>query len=178
MKKGRGQDLEPGDVEVWRIVARTVKPYHAPPTPEKKPTPKKKTASSSIKQAESPPLRRSSRLPIAPVPISAGFDAATERHLKRGRLPVEGRLDLHGCTQAEAFRALYHFIETAYGQGKRNLLVITGKGIKPGSGVLRRLFPLWLEEGALRSMVLAFSKAQPKDGGEGAFYVRLRKSKK
>ena len=86
-------------------------------------------------------------------------------------------MDLHGLTQVEAHRALQGFIEGAHLAGKRALLVITGKGLTPGSGVLRDAVPRWLNEPSLRRMILAFSHAQPKDGGAGALYVLVRRKR-
>ena len=68
----------------------------------------------------------------------------------------------------------------AHAAGKRNVLVVTGKGMttsqrKPtGTGILRQAVPRWLNEPAFRALVLAFDYAEPQHGGEGALYV-LRK---
>lgn len=111
-------------------------------------------------------------------PAQAGFDRATETKLRKGQLAIEGRIDLHGMTQDEAHRALSRFVSRAYAQGKRTLLVITGKGrVSQGGGVLRRLLPLWVCAGDMKTQVLAVTPAAQKDGGEGAFYLRLRKSR-
>ena len=50
------------------------------------------------------------------------------RNCRRGRLPIEARLDLHGMTQATAERTLTDFVQRMAGDGRRNLLVITGQG--------------------------------------------------
>jgi DNA-nicking Smr family endonuclease len=60
------------------------------------------------------------------------------------------------------------------------LLVITGKGTRSAEeerGVLRRQVPLWLRSPQLRETVLGFETAGPAHGGEGAFYVRLRRAR-
>ena len=77
-------------------------------------------------------------------------------------------------TQAEAFGALHRFIHAAVAQEKRTVLVITGKGQR-FEGVLKRMVPQWLEEPDLARHLVAITPAQPKDGGTGAFYLRLRK---
>jgi DNA-nicking Smr family endonuclease len=46
---------------------------------------------------------------------------------------------------------------------------------EPRRGVLRRNVPAWLEEPALRSIVLGYTAAGVRHGGEGALYVQLRK---
>ena len=48
--------------------------------------------------------------------------------LKRGKLQPEARIDLHGMTVDRAHNALTGFVLRAHGQGKRLVLVITGKG--------------------------------------------------
>ena len=96
--------------------------------------------------------------------------------LRRGRLRPEARLDLHGMTQDKAHRALNRFIAEAQSSGVRSIIIITGKGrISEGGGVLRNQVPKWLNAPGIRPSILAFSPAQPKDGGEGALYVLLRR---
>ena len=115
--------------------------------------------------------------PVPPKPaLNKGFDKSTETKMKKGKLEIEGRIDLHGMNQAEAYAALSRFIRTSENTGRRMLLVITGKG-RLGGGVLRRALPLWLEDSDFGRSVLAITKAAPRDGGDGAFYIRLRKPK-
>ena len=108
-----------------------------------------------------------------------GLDKSNAKKLKKGRHAIEGQLDLHGMTQAQAHVAMNSFIEVSYGARKRCVLVITGKGVKLGGsvGVLRSAVPRWLNEQPNRSRVLAFSFATPKDGGEGALYVMLKRKR-
>lgn len=109
-----------------------------------------------------------------------GIDKRTDEKVRRGRLPIDGRIDLHGLTQSEAHDALVGFVRRSHGSGRRLLLVITGKG-GPGygdgrdRGVLRSAVPRWLNEASLRPLVLAVHSAQPQHGGQGAFYVFLRR---
>jgi DNA-nicking Smr family endonuclease len=99
-------------------------------------------------------------------------------------MAIDGRLDLHGLTQAEAHDRLSGFVKAAQARGKRVLLVITGKGYKAPnsqhggeSGVLRRAVPRWLNAPDLRPLVLAIHAAQPRHGGEGALYVLLKRNR-
>ena len=95
-------------------------------------------------------------------------------------MAIDARLDLHGSTQQEAHRDLNGFIERCYARNFRCVLVITGKGLRLSSGeigVLRRAVPQWLNDQPLRSMILGFSHATPKDGGEGALYVLLKRKR-
>ena len=148
---------------------------------------KKRLAVSKV-PAKKAPTREKEAQDFSPPPVKAphknssptvpaGFDRATETKMKKGKLPIEGRIDLHGMTQEQAHRALARFVSGAIRDGKRNLLVITGKGSVSEGGVLRRMLPLWCETGNLAGRVLALTQAQPKDGGAGAFYLRLRKNK-
>lgn len=110
----------------------------------------------------------------APLDSGAGVDRATIDRLRRGRLPVEARLDLHGLTQAEAHRALAHFLTSSRAAGRRSVLVITGNGRLSG-GILKVAVPRWLAEPEMRRHVLAIATARPPDGGSGALYLLLRK---
>jgi DNA-nicking Smr family endonuclease len=115
-------------------------------------------------------------LPPLSVDRTSGYDRANAERLKRGKHPVEARLDLHGLTQAEAHRALAGFLRGARATGKRCVLVVTGRG-STGSGVLRNAVPRWLDEPEFRPHVLAIATAQPRDGGAGALYVMLRRTR-
>lgn len=96
-------------------------------------------------------------------------------------MPVEATLDLHGLTQAAAHQALSRFVLTGYHQGRRCVLVVTGKGAgsdnPEGRGVLRRALPLWLEAPDLRPCLLAIASARPNHGGTGACYLLLRRKR-
>ncbi|MCB2054171.1 MAG: Smr/MutS family protein [Geminicoccaceae bacterium] len=89
-------------------------------------------------------------------------------------MPIDARLDLHGLTQEQAHARLDAFIRAQQARGARCVLVITGLG-RAQSGVLRHITPRWLESPAHHERVLAYGTAHPRDGGEGALYVMLRK---
>lgn len=130
-----------------------------------------------------PPVARTA--PAAPVVVqralpglkagnTAGIDRRTADRFQRGRMDIQGRLDLHGMTQEQAHGALNRFIESSAAQGRRCVLVITGKGTR-GEGVLRRAVPHWLGDARLRPLILSYNNAQPQHGGSGAIYVLLRR---
>ena len=105
-----------------------------------------------------------------------GLDRARAERLRKGKMPIEGRIDLHGLTQDQAKAQLEAFVAAAACRGQRTLLVITGKGKNiGGQGVLRRRVPEWLGQGDLGRQVLAFSYAHRRDGDQGALYVLLRR---
>jgi DNA-nicking Smr family endonuclease len=99
------------------------------------------------------------------------------RRLRRGMLPIDGRLDLHGMSAREARAQLELFLRTMRARGERCVLVIHGKGEHSPGGlpVLRGEIAAWLSQGASSEHVAAFATASEADGGEGAVYVLLRR---
>jgi DNA-nicking Smr family endonuclease len=105
-----------------------------------------------------------------------------ESRKKLKRPAVEASLDLHGFTQREAFETLGKFIKDSQQKGRQCVLVITGKGLRLDletytfkKGVLREELPRWLETEPLRKFVRYYTFAHIKDGGEGAFYIFLKR---
>jgi DNA-nicking Smr family endonuclease len=119
------------------------------------------------------------RLAAAPVTM----DKKAFGRLKRGKLEPQARLDLHGMTRERAHPALTGFILRAQAEGKRLVLVITGKGkdrddggpIPERAGILRHSVPQWLAQPPLAQAVLQVSPAHARHGGGGAYYVYLRR---
>ncbi len=171
------------DAGLWGRITRDVAPLQgrrqSPPKPT--PAPKKAAAPAARKPAAkpppaAPPSSKQAELPPLAPGVSAGLDKRTAQRLKRGQLAIDGRIDLHGMTQAEAHGALSAYLERAQGATRRCILVITGKGrVSENGGVLRTMVPRWLNAPANRARVLAITPAQPKDGGAGALYVLLRR---
>ncbi len=109
---------------------------------------------------------------------SPGVDRRTATRLRRGKLEVEARLDLHGHGRESAHRALNAFIQSSAVAGRRCVLVVTGKGSRDGGiGVIRAAVPQWLNLAPLREHILSYNAARPQDGGEGAIYVLLRRKR-
>lgn len=111
----------------------------------------------------------------------AGMDGAKQRRLIRGELAIDARLDLHGLTREAAHRRLDQFLRRAEGEGWRCLLVITGRGRgpidEPPAGILREALPRWLNAPDHRHRVLGWHPARREHGGDGAFYVLLRRQR-
>ena len=108
----------------------------------------------------------------------------TLKKIKRGKLKIESKLDLHGFTVEESKEKVVEFIFRNYKFKKRLLLIITGKGKRltvsegwRGTGKLKENVPLWLRSVQLSKYVLWFDSANPENGGEGALIVYLKKSK-
>jgi len=109
---------------------------------------------------------------------TAGIDKRTAERFKKGEMEVQGRLDLHGLTREAAHGALHRFLADCAARQRRFVIVVTGKGLRSGGeGILRTEVPRWLNEPELRALVLGFSYAQPRDGGEGALYVLLKRDR-
>jgi DNA-nicking Smr family endonuclease len=187
------------DGELWRAAMRDVRPLRrrkAKPedVPEAAPAAEPLPAEAAETAPAHPARPGAAVPPRGPVALPAlrdycapGLDRRSSERLRRGRYPIEARLDLHGMTQDEAHRALTGFIARSARAELRCVLVITGKGLRgfadapPGAaarddyGVLRQAVPRWLNEAPTREAVLAFGAAQPRDGGSGALYILLRR---
>jgi DNA-nicking Smr family endonuclease len=107
--------------------------------------------------------------------VDVPFDAL--RRLRRGQMPIDARIDLHGSGAREARTQLELFLRTMRVRGERCVLVIHGKGAHSpdGAGVLRGEIAAWLSQSAASEHVAAFATAAGDDGGEGAVYVLLRR---
>lgn len=180
MKKPPKPPLSEEDRQLWQKLAKTVRPAKKPA--QKPVPPKSKSAKpdkSSITPPAKPAIARNATRPAPPAPPPARHqDDGTARQLRKGKWKIDKKIDLHDMTQAAAKAALERFILAAARQDKRTLLIITGKGARStGGGVLRRMLPFWLDLPPLKSLVLALTPARPEDGGDGAFYLRLRKQK-
>jgi DNA-nicking Smr family endonuclease len=106
------------------------------------------------------------------------------KRLGRGRVAIDGTRDLHGMRQDEAYAALTRYLGARSERGDRTILVITGKGLKKLNGdpttivergVLRTMLPIWLSSPELLPLVAGWDQSAQGHGGEGAWYVRLRR---
>ncbi len=112
-------------------------------------------------------------------PSLAPLGRRLRQRVARGKEAIDGRLDLHGLTQAQAHSKLLHFLRSASAREARLVLVITGKGRGEGErGVLRRQVPNWLNLPEFRVFVVGFEEAHVAHGGEGALYVRIRRTRR
>lgn len=196
----RGRRLSAEEHRLWSRVARTVRPLPGatlppdppaaePPPTETTTTPQPAAPRVRPPQQAAPPIpvgvRRGSRVgslaPQGSAPVAP--DASGQRKVRRGKLEIDGRIDLHGMGQAEAERALARFLTALALRGGRCALVVTGKGrladphddyLTPQPGVIRRRLPEWLAAPGIRPLVSGYAPAHPKHGGAGAFYVLLR----
>jgi len=189
----RKRALSEEELALWESVAKQIRPL-----PKKPRAAKAKT----IPSTEEVPAVKTNALKVAapskalpqlkvsrpakldappPAPPLAPLGRREHSQLSRGRKDIDARLDLHGMTQTRAHSALFEFLQRAHGDGLTFVLVITGKGrtVGPESerGILRRQVPLWLGLPEFRSLVVGFEEAHIGHGGEGALYVRIRRSR-
>tara|TARA_B100001540_G_scaffold315805_1_gene343979 strand:- start:4765 stop:5454 length:690 start_codon:yes stop_codon:yes gene_type:complete len=121
-----------------------------------------------------------------------GFvDKKWQQKLRRGKAHPEAVLDLHGRTQEQAFDILRRFVFHAALREYRCILVITGKGRSrvqdegdfsseqygERRGVLRASLPGWIEGTELRHHVVSYFSANQNHGGEGAYYLILKRKR-
>ncbi len=169
----RRRRLSPEEHELWRQVARTVTPLDDARTPPPLPAPT--PAEPAAPTPPAPAAAKPASTPSGGSPASHGtLDHRTAQRLRRGRVPIDARFDLHGHTQSSAHAALLRFIERSRAADCRHVLVVTGRGAD-GGGVLKRSVPRWLMEPAFQRHVVAFHEAGPRHGGAGALYVALRR---
>ncbi|MDI1342798.1 MAG: Smr/MutS family protein [Pseudolabrys sp.] len=161
----------PAAAAVEPVHAELAKPRKAPPVFVKP------------AKAHKPAAPAKPAAPVKPAPAIEPLGRRMRRSLARGKEGIDARIDLHGLTQAQAHDALLRFLRTASARDARLVLVITGKG-KRGDGdgerergVLRRQVPQWLSQPEFRDVVIGFEDAHIAHGGEGALYVRVRRSR-
>lgn len=195
----RKRALTAEEAELWAYVMRDAKvlpqdgrddeTISKPPENGKHPASASPAPGSGI--AASPVPRPPEPPPRAPIPTQpkapplAAFDEKERRRLGKNPDLIDARLDLHGYRQREAHEALRSFLLSCAARGHRHVLIITGKGTVAERqrdfygeerGVLRRLVPQWLGDPQLRGLVVSYSTSHMRHGGEGALYVRLRRS--
>jgi DNA-nicking Smr family endonuclease len=182
----RRRALSDDEQALWETVAKQIKPLRRKPRMAKmlpaptaeQPVVTKPAVAKKLPAAKPAAVRIPSLPPSAP-PL-APLGRRERSQLSRGR-KNEARLDLHGMTQTRAHRSLFKFLERASSEGMTFVLVITGKGrtVGPHSerGVLRRQVPEWLSLPEFRALVVGFEEAHIGHGGEGALYVRVRRSR-
>ncbi|OLF75451.1 hypothetical protein AWH62_06445 [Maricaulis sp. W15] len=187
----RKRTMRPDERALWARVAKSVTPIAEDrlrklETPEETPSDANRKMDTAARAYDTglrlPPARREPATYDPPTP----HDRSGEKRVRRGRVEIDGRIDLHGLTQDQALRSLRHFLQMAFASGYRTVLVITGKGFKSRDrdtapweqveepGVLRRKLPEWLGLPEFSQYVSGFAKSHARHGGSGAFYVTLR----
>jgi len=97
-------------------------------------------------------------------------------------------IDLHGYTLEEANRSIENFITKSYEDGINKLIVVTGKGlhsqnekdpyVSKNLSILKYSVPEFISNNqSLMKIIYEMKDAKIEDGGEGAFYILLKKHK-
>jgi DNA-nicking Smr family endonuclease len=178
--------LKPEELHVWGVVAATVHPLagRSFPSPQGEgqaaEPPGKGSAAKARQSLKAQPLPNTSSprpaKPAYPSPRGEGKEIEPNRRhrIAKAREEIGARLDLHGLDQDRARATLEAFLQRAWDEGFRAVLVITGKGVQ-GDGILRRRVPDWLGDPRLAPIVAGISEAHRRHGGEGALYVALKR---
>jgi DNA-nicking Smr family endonuclease len=105
--------------------------------------------------------------------LRPGLSRMVLRKLRRGHWVVQGQLDLHGMTRAEAREAVSEFLRESVRHAQRCVRIVHGKGLgsKNRGPVLKGKVRHWLVQ---RADVLAFCQAPAAQGGSGAVLVLLK----
>ena len=96
-------------------------------------------------------------------------------------------IDLHGYTLEDANRSIEDFINKAFLEKINKLIVVTGKGLHSKNdrdpyvskdlSILKYSVPEFIKNNeSLVKMISSIEQANQKDGGEGAFYIFLKKN--
>ena len=95
-------------------------------------------------------------------------------------------IDLHGFTLDEANKTVERFINKSYEEGVSKIRIVTGKGLHSDNeknpylskdlSILRYSVPEYIKRNnELMKLIIEFKEASIQDGGEGAFYIHLKK---
>lgn len=184
--------LTPSEEALWRQVTASVRPLVPAASPPAAPLPAPVAA-----PHDGPDRHGVGALKAAPPrarPATGGsprwpetLDARWDRRLASGKARPDRVIDLHGLSRAAARARLEGAVHHSVARGERLLLVITGKGGKPGPdaidlmqgapvrGAIRADLPRWLAEPGLAPLIAAVRRAHGRQGGDGALWLVLRR---
>ena len=114
------------------------------------------------------------------------------KDLKKGRVSIDRRVDLHGYTLSAAEKKFKTEVIKNYNKNKRCLLIITGKGVHTNKnnnegfentspklfyGKIKNNIISWIKESDIKNYILTYQDAGLEHGGDGALFIYLRKKK-
>ena len=110
-----------------------------------------------------------------------------DRYLDQKKTSIQKirKIDLHGLSLDEANKKIEILIDKYFIEGVEKIIVITGKGLRSKTinnpyvskdlSILKNLVPKYINTNPkIRNKIKGMSKAEIKDGGEGAFYIFLK----
>ena len=98
------------------------------------------------------------------------------------------KIDLHGYTLEKANTAINDFVTKSFNENVTKIIVITGKGLRSKNiadpflskdlSILKYSVPEFIENNKdLMKMIIEITDAKIEDGGDGAFYIYLKRKK-
>src|SRR5690348_16443781 len=117
-----GKKLTDEDRVLWSLVAKSATPLKGRKGVEEEPPRPAAEEKISPAAAKAAPVAAPAAAPKRQHVMHA-LDRPTLEKLAEGRLPIEGRVDLHGMTQSEAHALLLSFLQRAHAGGVRYVLV-------------------------------------------------------
>ena len=111
-----------------------------------------------------------------------------DHKVKHNKNYITKLIDLHGYTLDEANKTIQDFIEQSYEKNIYKLIVVTGKGLHSNNekdpfiskdlSILKFSVPEFIKNNSeLKNKISEITKAKIEDGGDGAFYIYLKKKK-
>ena len=175
-------DNNDNDTDLWNYVTKTTKKInsnnslkHHKNIPTKR---KQRVILTSEIKSQSILKTNNKKRTVTPIHFSnennsSGLSKKNIKEIKTGKFKVQSKLDLHGYRLKEAETLFFEFLRKSFNLKKRNILVISGKG-EHGKGKIKLNIPIWIASPSLSNLIHFYSFAAPKDGGNGAYYIRLR----
>jgi DNA-nicking Smr family endonuclease len=184
-----GKTRDPEDDALWQRVTETVRPLKGRRVLVRKP------ALSPVRpeplEGRPPLVALAARAATSPRANGRGvavdtLDGGWDRRLRRGIVPPDLTIDLHGYTLAAAHAQLEASLSRAVAMHFRLLLIVTGRAPRPDTerrdgrpvrGAIRASIGDWLHHSRFATQIAAVRNAHPKHGGAGAIYVVLRRTR-
>ena len=111
-----------------------------------------------------------------------------DNYIKKRKTTKILDIDLHGYTLDDANKKIEEFIKECFENNINLIKVVTGKGLHSNNernpyiskdlGILKYSVPEYIKKNTeLMKLIIQFKEAPIEDGGEGAFYIFLKKNK-
>jgi DNA-nicking Smr family endonuclease len=159
------------DIVAWKNLLKTVTPLHHRPMLF--------TGTTFVEVSTPLPIPHAPSFERQRITNTASPDQIIPPRVKRRlgtkAMPIEATLDLHGLTLDKAYQELEFFIKKRSMYGNKVVLIITGKGrgSPKGHPTIKQQFKDWIDY--LKPFVVQAIPAHQRHGGEGAFYLLLRR---
>ena len=112
--------------------------------------------------------------------------SSINKRLKKGKIPIDKKIDFHGLTVLDAEELFLDTIVECYNKKLRCILFVTGKGVLKKEkndnentrlyyGKIRGSFIMWASKEDVQKYILSVEQASIHYGADGAFFVYLRK---